>query len=178
MAGYSLIQQRDPETDEKRFLPVVVGGRRRSCKSMISWMAVALLVSLSFNVYNVMNYFQPPCSIDQVPSKYGTVPSIHPYFCQTLTLLKASLYRNVPTETVEHADYDSPNRTTENAAWDNPGLLPEHGFIALPDSWAAVKGLPATQRWPWDNTKGIYILTSSHELHCVASITPHASTSR
>lgn len=128
---------------------VVVGGARQSSKSMISWMAVALLVSLSFNVYNVMHYFQPRCYIDQVPSIY------------------AGLYRNVPTEILKHADYDSPNRTIENAAWDNPDLLPEHGFIALDDSWAAAKGLPATQRWPWDNTKGIYILTSSHELHCV-----------
>lgn len=135
MAGYSIIQECDPENDENRFMPVVVGGARQSSKSMISWMAVALLVSLSFNVYNVMHYFQPPCSIDQVPSIY------------------AGLYRNVPTEILKHTAYDSPNRAIENAAWDNPDLLPEHGFIALDDSWAAAKGLPATQRWPWDNTK-------------------------
>lgn len=177
MAGYSIIQHCDPENDERRFSPVVVGGRRRSSKSIISWMAIALLVSLLFNVYNMMHYFQPPCSMDQVPSKYGTLPLIHPFLCQTLTLLIAGLYQNVPTEIVEHANYNSPNRTIENAAWDNPDLLPEHGFIALPNSWAAAKGLPATQRWPWDNTKGIYILTSSHELHCVVSIKPRARTS-
>ena len=97
---------------------------------------------------------------------------------QLFTLLTAGLYQNVPTEIVEHTDYDSPNRTTENAAWDDPDLRPEHGFIALHDSWAAAKGLPATQRWPWDSTMGIYILTSSHELHCVVSITVLASISR
>lgn len=94
-----------------------------------------------------------------------------------LTFLTAGLYRNVPTEIVEHTDYDSPNRTIENAAWDNPELRPEHGFIALQTSWADAKGLPATQPWPWDKTKGIYILTSSHELHCVVTISSLASTS-
>lgn len=84
----------------------------------------------------------------------------------------------MPTEILKHAEYDSPNRTIENAAWDNPDLLPEHGFIALHNTWAAAKGLPATQRWPWDNSKGIYILTSSHELHCVVSITSLTGISR
>ena len=74
MAGYSIIKQYDSQVDEKRVLPVVVGGARQSCKSITSWMAVALLVSLSFNVYNVMPYFQPPDSKDQVPSEYGTWP--------------------------------------------------------------------------------------------------------
>lgn len=96
----------------------------------------------------------------------------------SINFLTAGLYRNVPTEIVEHADYDSPNRTIENAAWDSPDLRPEHGFIALHDSWAAAKGLPATQRWPWDSTMGIYILTSSHELHYVVSITSLAIISR
>ena len=56
-----------------------------------------------------------------------------------LTLLTAGLYRNVPTEIVEHTDYNSPNRTIENAAWNNPDLLPEQGFVALHNSWALLK---------------------------------------
>lgn len=72
MAGYSIIQQYDSENEEKRFFPVVVRGAHQSYKWMISWMAIALLGSLSFNVYNVMHYFEPPCSIDKVSSKYGT----------------------------------------------------------------------------------------------------------
>lgn len=80
MAGYSTIQQYDSENDEKRFLPVVEGGAHQSCKSKTSWIALALLVSLSFNVYNVNNFFQLPCSIDQVPSQYGKSRETDPYF--------------------------------------------------------------------------------------------------
>ena len=178
MAGYSIIKQYDSEIDEKSFFPVVVGGARQSCKRVTSLMAIALLVSLSFNVYNVMHSLRDSDSEDQAPSKYGTWPKTHPSFTQILTLPTAGLYRNVPTEIVEHTDYNSPNRTIENAAWNSPDLLPEHGFIALHNSWAAAKDLPPTQPWPWDDTKGIYILTSSHELHCVVSITSLARTAR
>ena len=94
-------------------------------------------------------------------------PSLH--FYQLLNSSQADLYRDVFTAIVNESDYRSPNRTIENAAWSNSNLLPEHGFVALDDIWAASKDLPTTQRWPWDKKKGVYILTSSHELHCVVS---------
>lgn len=74
MADYSILQQYDSENDEKRFLPVAVRGVHQSYKCIISWTAITLFVSVSFNVYNVMQHSQPPCSMDQVPSTYGTCP--------------------------------------------------------------------------------------------------------
>jgi len=39
-------------------------------------------------------------------------------------------------------------------------------FIALDDDYATSKGLPHSQRWPWDHNKGVYIFSGAHELHC------------
>ena len=44
------------------------------------------------------------------------------------------------------------------------------GIISLPDAYAQDKGLPRSQRWPWDPTRGIYILNGFHNFHCVLFI--------
>jgi hypothetical protein len=58
----------------------------------------------------------------------------------------------------------------EDAAWDAQIVQPENGFVALDDSYVEAMGLPHSMRSPWYKDKGIYILTSSHEIHCVVSI--------
>lgn len=83
--------------------------------------------------------------------------------------MAAHLRRNVPTEIVAHSDFDSTNRTVQDSAWDAPELEPWNNFVALDEDYTIEMGLPHSQRWPWDHSKGAYILTSAHELHCVVS---------
>ncbi|KAJ5729939.1 uncharacterized protein N7483_004447 [Penicillium malachiteum] len=40
-------------------------------------------------------------------------------------------------------------------------------MVALSDEWAYQHGLRTAQRFPWDNSKGIYLLHGFHTLHCV-----------
>ena len=171
---YSVVQQYDfDDVDEKELQPVSVQRAHQPWKTtVISLTMTLLLTSLSFNIYGIIQHSQASESLNDAPSKYGTWLPSRSLLYEILTFMSAGLYRDLPTEIVEHTDYDSPNRTIENAAWDNPDLLPEHGFVALDDSWAASKDLPTTQRWPWDKNKGVYILTSSHELHCVVRSSP------
>ncbi|KUI67587.1 hypothetical protein VM1G_02812 [Cytospora mali] len=82
-------------------------------------------------------------------------------------LVAAHLRRDVPTEIVAHSNFDSTNRTVQDAAWDAPELEPWNNFVALDEDYTIKMGLPHSQRWPWDHSKGAYILTSAHELHCV-----------
>lgn len=83
--------------------------------------------------------------------------------------MAAHLRRNVPTEIVAHSDFDSTNRTVQDTAWNAPEIEPWNNFVALDKDYTIEMGLPHSQRWPWDHTKGAYILTSAHELHCVVS---------
>ncbi|KAI2617255.1 hypothetical protein GGS26DRAFT_413406 [Hypomontagnella submonticulosa] len=83
-----------------------------------------------------------------------------------ITLL-TSLRRNKPTEILSSSDFDSTNRTVQNAAWSHVDVEPWNGFVALDEDYTIAQGLPHSQRWPWDLSKGVYIMTSSHELHCV-----------
>lgn len=57
-------------------------------------------------------------------------------------------------------------------------MEPWNGFLALDEDYAIAQGLPHSQRWPWDLSKGVYIMTSSHELHCVVSIITVNSSAR
>ncbi|KAI9666258.1 MAG: hypothetical protein M1821_004193 [Bathelium mastoideum] len=59
----------------------------------------------------------------------------------------------------------SENETRNSEAWDNIDLGP--GTVALSDDYVAQMGLPKAQRFPWDKTKGIYVLNSYHNMHCL-----------
>ena len=169
---YSLLQQYELEDDGKNNRLASAEQERQYWKAAIISLTMTLLASLSLNFYFLLLQSRASESTYHLASKYGTWLLVRPLLHKMLTFMPASLYRDMPTEIVKYSDYNSPNRAIENAAWDNPDLLPEHGFIALDNSWAASKGLPTSQRWPWDKSKGVYILTSSHELHCVVG---HAS---
>ena len=39
--------------------------------------------------------------------------------------------------------------------------------MALSDSFAQSVGLPSSQRWPWDKSKGVYFIEGLHTMHCL-----------
>lgn len=61
--------------------------------------------------------------------------------------------------------YNSPNETLTNEAWES--LEYDLGSVALTHEFAASKGLPPAQAFPWDESKGIYFLNAYHGLHCL-----------
>ncbi|TVY84313.1 Phenylalanine aminomutase (L-beta-phenylalanine forming) [Lachnellula suecica] len=77
----------------------------------------------------------------------------------------AGLLKNVPVSFSYDTIYVNENRTLEDEAWDK--LIPETGLVALTDEFVQSKGLLPAQRWPWDDTKGIYLLNGFHNLHCL-----------
>lgn len=52
-------------------------------------------------------------------------------------------------------------------------MEPWQHFVALDEDYAKQVDLPHAQRWPWDDSKGTYILSAAHELHCVVSSRPY-----
>ncbi|CRG86467.1 hypothetical protein PISL3812_03473 [Talaromyces islandicus] len=59
------------------------------------------------------------------------------------------------------------NRTIDDDFWDDPQFDDYVGMVALGDEFTQEKGLLSSQRWPWDHSKGIYVVHGFHSLHCV-----------
>ena len=57
--------------------------------------------------------------------------------------------------------------------WDNISV--DAGTVALSRSYAAAKGLPEAQTFPWDNEKGLYLLNGYHNLHCLVQLSKPVS---
>ena len=83
----------------------------------------------------------------------------------SLTLYLAGLERDVPLAYHNDESFTSKNRTIANAAWNSLEL--GTGMVALPDEYADSQGLLNAQRFPWDNSKGVYFLNGFHALHCL-----------
>ncbi|KAI3318417.1 hypothetical protein HD806DRAFT_526352 [Xylariaceae sp. AK1471] len=126
--------------------------KRSSTRWTWGWItiSIALLGSLSTNISFVYRQMVRPWElVNELATQF------------------ASLRRNVPTEILSSSDFGSLNRTVQDAAWGYVKLEPWNGFVALDEGCTIAQGLLHSQRWPWDPSKGVYIMTSSHELHCV-----------
>lgn len=97
-------------------------------------------------------------------SDYGpSLPITHS--TSQLTSYIAGLKRNIVRPwTPLHAN----NQTEQDAIWENTRY--DIGQVALSDNYAKSKGLPRAQRFPWDHTKGVYLINAYHNLHCVKTI--------
>lgn len=80
----------------------------------------------------------------------------------------ANLARNVPVAFEESSPYTDPNEALAKELWDRINI--DAGMVALPADFAAANGLPLAQRFPWDPSKGIYLLNGHHNLHCIRAI--------
>ncbi|KAL8830370.1 MAG: hypothetical protein Q9191_001480 [Dirinaria sp. TL-2023a] len=80
----------------------------------------------------------------------------------------AGLERNVPVAFNDDSDFASHNRSIWDEAWKS--INPDAGLVAISDDMVAKTGIPEAQRWPWDSSKGLYLLQSHHNLHCLIII--------
>jgi hypothetical protein len=139
--------------------------------------STALLSSLCVNVFFIYRQFFRPWELDgQLATQFGKPNYYLMFLLEKINLYLAGLHRDINTEILSSSDFDSMNRTVQDAAWDRVDIEPWNGFVALDEDYTIMQGLPHSQRWPWDLSKGVYILTSSHELHCVVSLTTVNST--
>ena len=59
----------------------------------------------------------------------------------------------------------TPNETHMDFLWESLGN--NAGVVALDADFIREKQLPKTYDFPWDSSKGVYILASFHYLHCL-----------
>lgn len=82
-----------------------------------------------------------------------------------LLFFLAGLQQTVTVALHGHDPYTDRNDTFRDELWQSINI--DEGMIALPDEIAIEKGLPLAQRFPWDHSKGVYLLHGYHNLHCV-----------
>ncbi|KAI8959243.1 hypothetical protein F5Y11DRAFT_333860 [Daldinia sp. FL1419] len=112
-----------------------------------------LLIMLSTSILlNVIQFIlsRRPLATIELPSRFAHLQRSHeePYVLVTR--------------------YSSDNGTLRDQLWHDINI--DSGVVALSDEWATQHGLRTAQRFPWDQSKGIYILHGFHNLHCLKII--------
>ena len=77
----------------------------------------------------------------------------------------AQLSWNTPGEFEHNGIYDNKDPKVTEESWDS--LRYDLGSIALSDEYVESVGLPKAQRFPWDESKGLYFLNGYHGVHCL-----------
>ncbi|ESZ91308.1 hypothetical protein SBOR_8307 [Sclerotinia borealis F-4128] len=63
-----------------------------------------------------------------------------------------------------YTEYSDVNQSISDAAWES---FTTNGFVAIPHNEAADFGLPLAEDFPDDPSKGVYVLSGFHQVHCV-----------
>jgi hypothetical protein len=142
----SLLSDRDGEYHHERHY---IWRSRWSGRYCYSILIASLVTSVLVNILSIIYNFHV-ASPGETPSKY------------------AGLLRNREEPYVRVTSYSSNNVTIQNQLWNDINV--DYGVVALSDEWVAQHELRSAQRFPWDSSKGIYILHGFHNLHCLKII--------
>ena len=67
---------------------------------------------------------------------------------------------------------EATNHTYADEIWEAIDIDP--GIVAVPLDWAEEHNLAETQPFPWDQTKGLYVVNAFHSIHCLVRPCPSA----
>ena len=68
-------------------------------------------------------------------------------------------------EWTSKSPYYGENDTVADLLWEDISI--DNGTVALKDTYIDKMGLPVSQRFPWDQQKGLYLLNGFHSMHCL-----------
>ena len=80
----------------------------------------------------------------------------------------AALSPELSVPWVHMTEYGTDNLTQGSRLWEAIDFNP--GIVALDLEWTKEKGLPKSQPFPWDTSKGLYVLNAYHSMHCLVSM--------
>ena len=128
-------------------------------------LVVLLLVSVLFNAI-FLSHVRDASSASSCKSIYGEccvlASTAQPIFNTGTANLDVGTY---PREIYPHQEYiDEANLTATSLAWE--ALSGDPGVVALRNDFVFAKKLPTAMRYPWDASKGVYLLQGFHNLHC------------
>lgn len=163
---YSIVSSNETDGDDNDISTRFVYRRRRWTQIDVL-LPIALIISVVTNLFLLARWTLPAAHENPPISRFGATPTC---LIKQILTSAAQLAYDVPTEIKWTNPYNDPDRAVEDAAWSAQAVQPENGFVALDDKYTEAMGLPHSQRSPWFKDKGVYILTSSHEIHCVVGL--------
>jgi hypothetical protein len=110
---------------------------------------LVLLVSLVFNIvllFHVASYRQR--ERDGVDQNSPLTDYVE---------LRTDIMR--PIHELEESLYDP--------VWNSPQMSNSLGIVALDQEYIKEKNLPSAMRYPWDESKSVYVITFHHSIHCL-----------
>lgn len=145
----------------------------RQLWKLVYALCLLLGISIATNAFLLLPFARPHVRVSHqgAPSIGTQLPrtpeNISPPDCNMITDFSsaAGLEWNVPSTMV---DEDAP--AMDDPMWDAPEFS-WSGYVALKHSFAKANGVKHSQNWPWDYSKGIYILHAHHSIHCIVSLT-------
>lgn len=135
--------------------------RQSPSSRLLRPLVIALAASVIANVLTVATFFS-----NKVASKSPNAVVNWSDPLKTSDYADLTFDRKDPW--VHYTPYATTNLSEAASLWDDIDF--DSGFIALDYEYAEAKGLPKSQPFPWDDTKGIYLINAYHSLHCLKSI--------
>ncbi|KAL8688493.1 MAG: hypothetical protein Q9218_005612 [Villophora microphyllina] len=80
----------------------------------------------------------------------------------------AQLAYDHPLAWQSSSTYYGEDKAIADRSWDAISI--DNGTVALDDSYVKEMELPMSQRFPWDEGKGLYLLNGFHSLHCLKTV--------
>jgi hypothetical protein len=139
---------------------------RRPSKSAQLLLTPCLLILLAISVAsNIWVHAKRDNVCSGCISDFGELElsSTQVILSQTHQYFAAHLERVLPLPFVT----EGRENTIPDAEWDFQNS--DTGLVALTDEYVAGMDLPRAQRFPWDESKGIYFLHGHHNLHCLVN---------
>ncbi|KAM3087044.1 hypothetical protein ACMFMG_001155 [Clarireedia jacksonii] len=146
---YGPLPASDSFDTESTYLEYHVQAPPRDVRTLVvAWLASALCLVLAFsNVLLVLEKFNQ-----------NVIPIVGPQYSGVeRTSQLQTLYW-----TTEYSEFNS---TAADHLWKE--LRPAFGLVALDHGWASKHGLPRSQDFQGDRSKGIYMIDAYHQMHCL-----------
>lgn len=131
---------------------------------------IALLLSLILNTFLVVQRLHiSENNAATERSAYGTCHRLRLRSSISTNTCVARLSNDFAMAWASKSPYFGEDEIVADRLWDDINI--DNGTVALADSFTQAKGLPSSQRFPWDQEKGIYLLNGFHSMHCLVGET-------
>ena len=139
----------------------------RTRRRFTSILFACLTLSVLLNGFLGVRYLRLQSQAQSAFGKLRYAKDLPSLLTNELTKVSAGLSRDNPISWTHHTPYTGAenNQTEADVLWNKISV--DAGAVALTNSYASSKGLPAAQKFPWDSDKGLYLLNGYHNLHCL-----------
>ncbi len=124
-----------------------------------------ILVSLVLNIFLVVTCLQISSKIsDSGRTAYG-ISHLQLVYTSLAKSYTARLGQDSKVAWKSNSAYFGEDEVIADRLWEEISI--DNGTVALSDSYTEAMGLPVSQRFPWDDEKGLYLLNGFHSMHCL-----------